>query len=68
MTAIKCDTQIECNYHSLSKIAMLVSCTAWCSEIGSLTSRDGCNSRASSDRRGPISLHQAVSGNNFVRT
>ena len=34
--------------------------TAWCSEIGSLTSRDACNSGASSDRRGPISLHQAV--------
>ena len=36
--------------------------TAWCSEIGSLTSRDACNSGASSDRRGPISLHQAVLG------
>ena len=34
--------------------------TAWCSEIGSLTSWDACNSGASSDRRGPISLHQAV--------
>ena len=35
--------------------------TAWCSEIGSLTSLDACNSGASSDVRGPISLHQAVS-------
>ena len=33
---------------------------AWCSEIGSLTSLDACNSGASSDRREPISLHQAV--------
>ena len=37
------------------------SCTAWCSETGSLTSLDACNSGASSDRREPISLHQAVS-------
>ena len=35
-------------------------CTAWCSEISSLTSLDACNSGASSDRRKPISLHQAV--------
>ena len=34
--------------------------TAWCSEIGSLTSLDACNSGASSDIREPISLHQAV--------
>ena len=34
--------------------------TAWCSEIGSLTSPDARNSGASSDRREPISLHQAV--------
>ena len=33
---------------------------AWCSEIGSLTSLDACNSGASSDVREPISLHQAV--------
>ena len=37
------------------------SCTAWCSETGSLMSLDACNSGASSDRREPISLHQAVS-------
>ena len=37
-------------------------CTAWCSEIGSLTSLDACNSGASSDVREPISLHQAVKG------
>ena len=36
------------------------SCTAWCSEIGSLTSLDACNSGASSDFKEPISLHQAV--------
>ena len=29
---------------------------AWCNEIGSLTSLDVCNSRASSDHRDPISL------------
>ena len=34
--------------------------TAWCSETGSLTSLDACNSGASSDVREPISLHQAV--------
>ena len=34
--------------------------TAWCSEIGSLTSLDACDSGASSDVRAPISLHQAV--------
>ena len=34
--------------------------TVWCSEIGSLTSLDACNSGASSDVREPISLHQAV--------
>ena len=36
--------------------------TAWCSEIGSLTSLDACNSGAFSDVREPISLHQAVFG------
>ena len=35
-------------------------CTAWCSEIGSLTSLDACNSGAFSDVREPFSLHQAV--------
>ena len=35
--------------------------TAWCSEIGSLTSPDAWNSGASNDAREPISLHQAVS-------
>ena len=35
-------------------------CTAWCSEIGSLTSLDACNSSPSSDVREPISLHQAI--------
>ena len=34
--------------------------TAWCSEIGSLTSLDACNSGASSDVREPISLDQTV--------
>ena len=34
--------------------------TAWCSEIGSVTSLDACDSGASSDVREPISLHQAV--------
>ena len=34
--------------------------TAWCSEIGSLTSLDACNSGASSDVRELISLRQAV--------
>ena len=38
----------------------LILYTAWCSEIGSLTSLDACNSGASSNRREPISLHQAV--------
>ena len=37
-----------------------VKCTVWCSEIGSLTSLDVCNSGASSNHREPISLHQAV--------
>ena len=37
-------------------------CTAWCSEIGSLTSLDACNSGASSDVREPISLHQTYLG------
>ena len=35
-------------------------CTDWCSEIGSLTSLDACNSGATRDRRRPISLHQSV--------
>ena len=34
--------------------------TAWCSEIGSLTSLDAPELHASSDVREPISLHQAV--------
>ena len=34
--------------------------TAWCREIGSLTSLDTWNSGAFSDAREPISLHQAV--------
>ena len=34
--------------------------TAWCYENGSLTSLDACISGASSDVKGPISLHQAV--------
>ena len=36
------------------------SSTAWCSEIGSLTSLDAYKSGASIDCREPISLHQAV--------
>ena len=35
-------------------------CTAWCSEIGSLTSLDAPELHAFSDVREPISLHQAV--------
>ena len=35
-------------------------CAAWCSEIGSPTSVDACNSGASSDHRDPFSLHQAL--------
>ena len=34
--------------------------TAWCSEIGSLTSLDALELYASSDVRAPRSLHQAV--------
>ena len=41
-------------------------CADWCSEIGSLTSLDACNSGASSDHREPISLHQAV--HTYART
>ena len=40
-------------------------CTAWCSEIGSLTSLDACNSGASNNVREPISLHQAVHVHNI---
>ena len=39
-----------------------VSSTAWCSEIGSLTSLDAPELHASIDVREPISLHQAVHG------
>ena len=51
--------------HGLSRPLFVCSgntdcCTVWCSEIGSLTSLDACNSGASSDVREPISLHQAV--------
>ena len=35
-------------------------CTAWCSEIGSLTSLNAPELHSSSDIREPISLHQAV--------
>ena len=42
-------------------------CTAWCSEIGYLTSLDACNSGASSDVREPVSLHQAVYVNRQVK-
>ena len=35
-------------------------CTAWCSEMGSLTSLDVPELHASGDIREPISLHQAV--------
>ena len=34
--------------------------TAWCSEIGSLTSLDAPELHAASDVREPISLHQAT--------
>ena len=37
------------------------SCTAWCSEIGSLASLDAPEFHAFSDIRKPISLHQALS-------
>ena len=39
---------------------LIVFSTAWCSEIGSLTSQDASEFHASSDVREPISLHQAV--------
>ena len=42
---------------------LLVLCmwhTAWCSEIGSLTSLHACSLGASSDVREPISLHHSV--------
>ena len=35
-------------------------CTVWCSEIGSLQSRDAPELHSSSDVREPISLHRAV--------
>ena len=38
----------------------LLGCTAWCSEIGSLTLLDAPELHASSDVREPISLHQVV--------
>ena len=47
-------------FHCPKLYLLIPKTTAWCSEIGSLTSRDARNSGASSDRRGPISLHQAV--------
>ena len=37
-----------------------------CSEIGFLASLDACNFGASSDRREPISLHQAVDDEAFT--
>ena len=37
-----------------------IPCTAWCSEIGSLTSLDAPELHASSDVREAILLHQAV--------
>ena len=46
--------------HSFSIRRGLLWSTAWCSEIGSLTSPDEWNSGASSDVREPISLHQTV--------
>ena len=42
--------------------------TAWCSEIGSLTSLDAPELHASSDVREPISLHQAVQHTNWRHT
>ena len=41
-------------------VLIIIEYTAWCSEIGSLTSLDACNSGAFCDVREPISLHQAV--------
>ena len=35
-------------------------CTAWCIEIGSLTSLNACSSGAFSDIREPFSLHHSV--------
>ena len=40
--------------------AVQVVLTVWCSEIGSLTSLDACNSGACNDVREPVSLHQGV--------
>ena len=40
--------------------------TVWCSEIGSLWSLDAPEFHASSDVRGPISLHQAVGSQKLV--
>ena len=56
------EVQVQCNRGIPVYCAGVLTkkSTAWCSEIGSLTSRDACNSGASSDRRGPISLHHAV--------
>ena len=42
---------------SIVGVQLQSTCTAWCSEIGSLRSLDACNSGASSDRREPVSLH-----------
>ena len=44
-----CALKLTCTQH-----------TAWCSEIGSLTSLDAPELHSSSDVREPISLHQAV--------
>ena len=47
-------------YLNICQWILIHLCTAWCSEIGSLTSLNACNSGAASDAREPISLHQAI--------
>ena len=47
-------------WHSKNTWSTIPTCTAWCSEIGSLTSLDAWTSGASSDAREPVSLPQAV--------
>ena len=66
-----CTSSVQCRHwsrHMVKTSFILQKGTAWCSEIGSLTSLDACNSGASSDRGGPISLHQAVFAKLFCRS
>ena len=54
------DTAFVCLSFLYCKPFKVCACTTWCSEIGSLTSLDACNSGASCDVRQPISLHHVV--------